>query len=543
MESAEPAETAEQLAEQLEQVFTPIAPSLVIWAGGPDDAPELTQIPAGAEHLRYWVHRGAGRVASVQSIYSSQQKRFPLPKQENKLDLAAINKSLAAGSKQKKTKPPRSPVLTKSLGGGVCCHLPVMVYADSEGSLPRVKSEDARKRPAEKVRLSAASRPTRLAGVAICWGVMQHFYPYFDVVDSDWDAALKTALQQAAKDPDEMAYLHTLQTLVGKLRDGHGNVYNRRITSPRALPIALDWAGADPVVVGKLDSAPEQVTVGDVIVAINGESLAEIRAELTPRISTATDGWLRSILCHRLRVHADVDPCPVRLRKPGGEEYKTSMPLCSTYQPIEPSLSKPDDGAELAPGIVYFELNGADNDAFDEVFKKLRSAKGIVFDVRGYPGNAAMKLLVHLNNERTNSAQWNVPIVTLPDRENWQWQESAWDLPPDEEQIEAEIAFLTDGRAISYAESIMGIVEHYGMGEIVGSTTAGTNGNVNPFGLPGGYQVSWTGMKVLKHDGSQHHGVGIQPTVPVEPTPAGIAAGRDEVLEAAVKVIKKKLAS
>jgi len=43
-------------------------------------------------------------------------------------------------------------------------------------------------------------------------------------------------------------------------------------------------------------------------------------------------------------------------------------------------------------------------------------------------------------------------------------------------------------------------------------------------------------MKVLKHDGSQHHGVGIHPTVPVERTLQGIAAGRDEALERALEV-------
>ncbi len=32
-------------------------------------------------------------------------------------------------------------------------------------------------------------------------------------------------------------------------------------------------------------------------------------------------------------------------------------------------------------------------------------------------------------------------------------------------------------------------------------------------------------MKVLKHDGSPHHGVGILPTVPVSRTQAGVAAG------------------
>jgi len=98
--------------------------------------------------------------------------------------------------------------------------------------------------------------------------------------------------------------------------------------------------------------------------------------------------------------------------------------------------------------------------------------------------------------------------------------------------------FLTDGRAISYAESCMGIVEHYRLGEIVGGPTAGTNGNVNPLVLPGGYTLAWTGMKVLKHDGSQHHGIGILPTVPVSRTRAGVAAGRDELLERALELLK-----
>jgi C-terminal processing protease CtpA/Prc len=45
-------------------------------------------------------------------------------------------------------------------------------------------------------------------------------------------------------------------------------------------------------------------------------------------------------------------------------------------------------------------------------------------------------------------------------------------------------------------------------------------------------------MKVLKHDGSQHHGIGILPTVPVSRTRAGVAAGRDEVLERALELFK-----
>jgi len=109
--------------------------------------------------------------------------------------------------------------------------------------------------------------------------------------------------------------------------------------------------------------------------------------------------------------------------------------------------------------------------------------------------------------------------------------------------IAGKVAFLTGPGAISYAESCMGIVEHYQLGEIVGATTAGTNGNVNPVPLPGNYTMVWTGMKVLKHDGSQHHRVGIQPTVPCSKTIQGIREGRDEQLEKAVEVVKKAVGS
>jgi C-terminal processing protease CtpA/Prc len=99
------------------------------------------------------------------------------------------------------------------------------------------------------------------------------------------------------------------------------------------------------------------------------------------------------------------------------------------------------------------------------------------------------------------------------------------------------VVFLTDSRAISYAESILGLVEGYGLADIVGQPTAGTNGNVNPFTLPGGFTIYWTGMQVVKLDGSRHHLIGIRPTVPVERSIEGVRSGRDEYLEKALEII------
>ena len=77
------------------------------------------------------------------------------------------------------------------------------------------------------------------------------------------------------------------------------------------------------------------------------------------------------------------------------------------------------------------------------------------------------------------------------------------------------------------------------LAEILGEPTAGTTGEVNRVALPGGYRITWTGMRVLKPDGSRFHGVGIQATVPVSRTIRGIAEGRDELLERAIEVVSR----
>jgi C-terminal processing protease CtpA/Prc len=193
---------------------------------------------------------------------------------------------------------------------------------------------------------------------------------------------------------------------------------------------------------------------------------------------------------------------------------------------------------EIKPNIFYVDLDRITDDDFRAALPKLEKAKGIVFDVRGYPRVSPL-VIQHLIDKPVQSAHWLIPIVKAPDHSNINefTRGGRWNLEPKQPRLAAKIAFLTDGRAISYAESYMGIVEAYKLGEIVGESTAGTNGNVNPFGVPGGYRISWTGMKVLKHDNSTHHGVGIKPTVPVSRTIRGVREKRDEQLERAVQIV------
>ena len=164
----------------------------------------------------------------------------------------------------------------------------------------------------------------------------------------------------------------------------------------------------------------------------------------------------------------------------------------------------------------------------------------LVFDMRGYPTDAGASILPHLMDAPERDRWMHVDRLTGPFGRVGGVFDVGWNVQPKAPAIAARRVFLTDGRAISYAESVMGYVADRKLGTIVGAPTAGTNGNVVLFDVPGGYEIAFTGMRVTRHDGTtRRHLIGIAPDVPLAPTIDGIRRGRDELLEKAVALIDR----
>ena len=85
--------------------------------------------------------------------------------------------------------------------------------------------------------------------------------------------------------------------------------------------------------------------------------------------------------------------------------------------------------------------------------------------------------------------------------------------------------------------------EFYAMGcqrmgiVLIGSTTAGADGNVSKIYLPG-IKTMISGLGVYYPDGTPTQRVGIIADIKVERTIQGIKEGRDEILERAIEYIK-----
>ncbi len=518
---AEPAADARDLARRLETFFRPVAPTLLVHPTAEKPAIPKGLAPTGDPGLEVvaWRHRGFGQDIEPNPFYASER----------------VRKGAPGGRIPEGSTNPAEP-LRADLGGGVSCLVALSLFADAGGTLPHGtarKGEDKEARPAA----SGNDRATRLGDVVLLWNILQHFYPYFDEVKVDWPAALREALASAAGNADERAFLDTLRRMLVHLQDGHGNVNHRCERGGAGVPpVVLGWVEDRLAVVHAAREGAEKLRPGDVVLQVDGRPAAEVVAEREKLICGATPGWRRYKAVFELST--GVPESPVSLKVQGAAQpvtlRRTKDLRTFSQEFLPPTLH------EIKPGIVYLDLIRARSEKdFLEALPRLQEATGIVFDVRGYPDQGAKRLISHLVDAPVQSAFFNTPIVTAPDHVPPRFETSRWTLVPKEPRLKAKTAFLIGPNMISYAESILGIIEGCKLGPIVGEPTAGTNGNIITIILPGGYRVMWTGLKVIKHDGSPHHGVGIRPTVPVSRTLKGIREGRDEVMDRAIELVSK----
>jgi len=431
---------------------------------------------------------------------------------------------------------PADGIIEKEIGLGIICRIPLALESDADGTLPRSEAQDLdRLRTAldalVRVPLSAGEENVRLGDVIIAWNVFQHFYPYFDVVKADWDKVLTRTFERALSDRTEEEFIRTLSWLVARLDDGHGGVYRTQQNKMVRPPFRVEWIEDSAVITSSGDA---QFRRGDIVLALDGKDAEDTLREEEEYVSGSPQ-WKRFRPTFLFGSGPAGTKSRAKLRR--GRDVLEAEFERSVQAPVSDAPARaPID--MLAEGIFYVDLSRASWPDINARIQELAAARGVVFDLRGYP-NGNHQVLSHLLREPDRSSAWmKIPLVVLPDREGWTYQEVGWNLPVANPHIGGRVVFLTDGRAISYAESFLSFVEHYKLGDIVGEPTAGANGNVNPFVLPGRYSISWTGMKVVKHDGSRHHTVGVLPTIPCSRTIAGVAAGRDELLEKALEIIQ-----
>lgn len=424
--------------------------------------------------------------------------------------------------------------IEKSIGSNLKLIAPIALYGTKDNTYPAVDTTKAALMLSEindaNYTLKGTELSFRLGNLINTWNIFQHFFPYFDIAKTDWNEDLKSSLKEAYQTQDGNGYNDLLKRLTAKLKDGHIGVRYTGSNLQYYPPITWKFAGDDLVITAVIDNSLN-LKIGDVVKQINGEDINNYFAKVYEKISSGTKGYLK----YRAETESlmGTKDSSFKLKIAGGKEF-------NLLRNIDPSayyakLPKQDTIKSLGNGITYLNISNAKMKIINDSLPLLQQSKAIICDLRGYPTDNNGFIEYLLKQDDTSKEWMQIPQIIYPDQENLAgYQKIGWGLKAKKPHLKAKIYFLIDGQAISYAESYMSFIEHYKLATIIGQPTAGTNGNVNSITLPGGYSMRFTGMKVLKHDGSQHHGIGIIPNIYVEQTAKGIKEGRDEILERAI---------
>ena len=430
------------------------------------------------------------------------------------------------------TAPKKEEIFSSQISDQIHLHMPLVVLGDADHTYPVATDSAKLLNKIQDVQLNFKDKYTQISDVIVLWNSIQHFYPYFDQIDDNWNSVLVNSLDGIEQELNEEQFEELLKLMVVAFQDGHGRLYNPR-KNDSVLPVLFDLV-EEQIVVTK--SATPELEIGDVIVKMAGKEVKTLFSHKMSLVSGSPQ-WKRAQGLTQLRIwQGDTDVEIVFERN--------AKQLSATIQPGEHYQLKDDVLPSihfLTRDIYYVDLDRANMHEIDLTLRNIANAKGFIFDLRGYP-NRNHKVISHLLSTPDTSDKWmKIPHIIYPDHKFTEWENYNWLLPVAKPHIASKVIFLTNSHAISYAESYLSFIKHYKLATIVGEATAGTNGNINYIALPSGMQVVFTGMRVSKHDGTQHHLIGIKPDVEVTRTLQAVKDGRDEYLEKALEIIEGSL--
>jgi carboxyl-terminal processing protease len=169
----------------------------------------------------------------------------------------------------------------------------------------------------------------------------------------------------------------------------------------------------------------------------------------------------------------------------------------------------------------------------------LKDTRAIVFDQRNYPNFTLYVIAQWLNPRAKDFVKFTAPNYRQPGTFETTVTLQAGPSSPRQDYYRGRVLVLCDERTQSQAEFTIMALRSAPDVVVVGSQTAGADGNVSQIDLPGGIRAFISGLGVFYADGSPTQRIGIVPDVQVVPTVAGIRNGTDEVLQAALALVPR----
>lgn len=377
------------------------------------------------------------------------------------------------------------------------------------------------------------------------WGVFEYFFAYRNLMDGDWYVTLKEFLPrfQIAKDARE--YFLALAEMTARTGDSHvnvnsaiqGEIFGDAIPGLTVRKFAKKW------IVTAVAPNSTGIEAGDVLLTVDGKPIAEREREIARYTAASTPQSLNNRIANRLLAGAEGSKAEVTVEKSSGTNITAGFFRSRSNRQWSPR--KGDAIRMLTGNIGYVDLTRISVAEVDAMFDRFRGTKAIVFDMRGYPRGTAWSIAPRLTETTSPPAATFrrplrlAPSIDIGDSIGARGEQSfRQTIPPtDKWRYKQPTVMLIDERAISQSEHSGLFYRAANRTKFIGTPTTGANGDVTAFSVPGGIRISFSGHDVRHVDDTQLQRVGLKPDILVEPTPEGLRAGRDEVLDRAIEYI------
>lgn len=397
----------------------------------------------------------------------------------------------------------------------------------------------------EKHEYEFTKKNSKILALFAYWNVIEYFFPYKYLMDIKWDKTLEEMLTNFVNAQNDQAFFDTMQQLTVRLNDTHVKffVYKGNNQSKTYNYFPADCKIIDEkMVVTKIfaDSLAkaDDIKIGDVITKINDKSIKEIIAENRKMIGGSNEvSYLNNLIDPTLRSYDDnfkmdfLKDGKIVTRKIKIFDYHDSH-----RNQFLKGYPKKEKFKILDNNIGYVNMGRIMVAHIPDMIEKLSATKAIVFDMRNYPNNTFEEISNFLNPKKALFAIYTHPDTNYPGR--FIWEEGTSTGKDNPNYYKGKVIVLLNEQSISQSEWTAMCFQTAPNTTIIGSQTAGADGNVFDISFIKQFYSRMSGIGVYYPDRRETQRIGIIPDIEVKPTILGIQQGKDEVLDRAIQFIE-----
>jgi C-terminal processing protease CtpA/Prc len=386
---------------------------------------------------------------------------------------------------------------------------------------------------------------SKILWMCMYWNLVEYFFPYKYQMDQNWDVTLEKTIPLVLESKNEDDFYTEIRKMAVKLDDSHVEfaIYKqgRFEDDKRYFPASCKIIDNKMVVMEILGDSLAQadgIKIGSVITKVNDKTIKELITEYRDLYSASNEPVLLDKVVRKI-LSGYSDNVNVEFLEDG--KYITKSMTWFNYHDshrnefMKGAIKKKDKFKLLDNNIGYVNMGVIKVKHVPDMIEALKSTKAIVFDMRNYPNGTYEEIANFLNTHQEKFAIYTYPDFSYPGR--FKWTEGTNCGTENKDNYKGKVIVLLNEDSMSQAEWTAMCFQTAGNTTIIGSQTAGADGNVTELDFKE-FHTRYSGIGVYYPDKRETQRIGIVPDIEVKPTIEGIQQGKDEVLDRAIKFIE-----